>query len=233
LESYNDKPDFLGQNTTDVEEVERIAKMAYDNDMQMCVHAIGDRANKETLDIIESYTQKSDKDLRWRVEHAQHLNPNDLDRFKATGAIASMQGVHCTSDAPFVVKRLGDMRAKIGAYAWKTLLKNDVVIVNGTDTPVEDIDPFENFYASVTRKRIDNGMPFFVEQRMTREEALRSYTLDAAYGAFEDDIKGSLDAGKLADIIILDTNLLNCEDQEILNSQVLYTIVGGEIKFKK
>jgi len=200
--------------------------------MQLCVHAIGDRANKETLDIIEAYSSKDDTDLRWRVEHAQHLNPNDLNRFKETGAIASMQGIHCTSDAPFVVKRLGDIRSKVGAYAWKTLLKNDVVIVNGTDVPVEDISPFENLYASVTRKRIDNGMPFFVEQRMTREEALRSYTIDAAYGAFEENIKGSLEEGKLADIVILDTNLLTCDDQDIPSTKVLYTIVGGVVKYK-
>ena len=229
---YADKPNFYGQNTTDISEVEKIAKIAFDNKMQLCVHAIGDRANKETLDIIEAYSSKDDTDLRWRVEHAQHLNPNDLNRFKETGAIASMQGIHCTSDAPFVVKRLGDIRSKVGAYAWKTLLKNDVVIVNGTDVPVEDISPFENLYASVTRKRIDNGMPFFVEQRMTREEALRSYTIDAAYGAFEENIKGSLEEGKLADIVILDTNLLTCDDQDIPSTKVLYTIVGGVVKYK-
>ena len=215
LRPYEDKPNFYGQNTTDIADVELIAKMAYDNDMQLCVHAIGDRANKETLDIIEAYSKKDQNDLRWRVEHAQHLNPNDINRFKSTGAIASMQGIHCTSDAPFVVKRLGAMRAKVGAYAWKALLDQGVTIVNGTDVPVEEIDPFANFYASVTRKRIDNGMAFFVEQRMSREQALRSYTIDAAYGGFEEDLKGSLEVGKFADIAILDTNLLTCDDQEI------------------
>ncbi|MBT8232407.1 MAG: amidohydrolase [Bacteroidia bacterium] len=231
LQPYEDKKDFYGQNTTDIADVETIAKIAYDNDMQLCVHAIGDRANKETLDIIEKYSKSTDKNLRWRVEHAQHLNPNDINRFKSTGAIASMQGIHCTSDAPFVVKRLGSMRAKVGAYAWKALLDQDVVIVNGTDVPVEKIDPFQNFYASVTRKRIDNGMAFFVEQRMTREQALRSYTLDAAYGAFEEDLKGSLEVGKFADITILDTNLLTCGDQEIPDTKVIYTIVDGEVKY--
>ncbi|NNL91024.1 MAG: amidohydrolase [Saprospiraceae bacterium] len=231
LQPYEDKKDFYGQNTTDIADVETIAKIAYDNDMQLCVHAIGDRANKETLDIIEKYSKSTDKNLRWRVEHAQHLNPNDINRFKSTGAIASMQGIHCTSDAPFVVKRLGSMRAKVGAYAWKALLDQGVVIVNGTDVPVEKIDPFQNFYASVTRKRIDNGMAFFVEQRMTREQALRSYTLDAAYGAFEEDLKGSLEVGKFADITILDTNLLTCGDQEIPDTKVIYTIVDGEVKY--
>ena len=231
-EPYNDKPGFKGQNTTPVSEVEAIAKLAYENDMQLCVHAIGDRANKETLDIIEEYNQKK-SGMRWRIEHAQHLNPNDINRFKSTGAIASMQAVHCTSDASFVVKRLGSMRAKIGAYAWKKLLENDVVIVNGTDVPVEEINPIDNFYASVTRTRKDNGMRFYVEQRMSREQALRSYTIDAAYGAFEEDIKGSIEVGKLADFTILDTNLLNCTDDEILDAEVLFTIVGGEVKYAR
>lgn len=231
IEPYADKKDFYGQNTTDIDDVKRIAKMASDNDMQLCVHAIGDRANKETLDIIEHYSNEKGDNIRWRVEHAQHLNPGDIQRFKSTGAIASMQGVHCTSDAPFVVKRLGQLRAKIGAYAWKALLEQGVTIVNGTDVPVESVNPFENFYASVTRKRIDNGMAFFVDQRMTREQALKSYTIDAAYGAFEEDIKGSLEVGKLADIIILDTNLLECDDMEIPNTNVLYTILDGKIKY--
>lgn len=230
LEDYTDKPGFVGQNTTPVKDVATLAEIADKNNMQLCVHAIGDKANKETLDIIENYSK--DKDLRWRVEHAQHLNPNDINRFKETGAIASMQAVHCTSDAPFVVKRLGTLRSKIGAYAWRELLKNDVVIVNGTDVPVEDIDPIENFFASVTRKRSDNGMEFFVEQRMTREEALRSYTIDAAYGAFEEDIKGSIEVGKLADFTIIDKNWLNCSDEEILDTKIKYTIVGGKIKYE-
>ncbi len=232
LEPYTDKPGFYGQNTTDIDEVAAIADIAYDNDMQLCVHAIGDRANKEVLDIIEEYHNRSDDNLRWRVEHAQHLNPADIMRFRETGALASMQGVHCTSDAPFVVKRLGMLRSKIGAYAWKALLQQDVLIINGTDVPVEDIDPIRNFYASVTRKRTDNGMTFFVEQRMSREEALRSYTIDAAYGAFEEDEKGSLEVGKLGDIVIINKNLLTCDDLDILNTQIMYTIVDGKIKFR-
>jgi len=231
IEPYADKPDFYGQNTTEISTVEDLAKVAYDNNIQLCVHAIGDRANKETLDIIESYSKQSDKNLRWRVEHAQHLSPLDIQRFKSTGAIASMQGVHCTSDAPFVQRRLGLLRSKIGAYAWKALLNQGVTIVNGTDVPVEDINPIQNFYASVTRKRLDNGMEFFVENRMSREQALRSYTIDAAYGAFEDDIKGSIEIGKYADIVILDKNLITCDDLVIPDTKVVYTIVGGQVKY--
>jgi len=232
IEPYADKPDFYGQNTTEISTVESIAKVAYNNNMQLCVHAIGDRANKETLDIIESYSKQSDKNLRWRVEHAQHLSPNDIQRFKSTGAIASMQGVHCTSDAPFVQRRLGLLRSKIGAYAWKALLNQSVTIVNGTDVPVEDINPIDNFYASVTRKRLDNGMEFFVENRMSRDQALKSYTIDAAFGAFEDDIKGSIEIGKYADITILDKNLITCDDLDIPDTKVVFTIVGGEILYE-
>ena len=230
LAPYEDKPDFYGQNTTDIEEVAKIASIANKHDMQLCVHAIGDRANKEVLDIIEA-NQDGNVSKRWRVEHAQHLHPGDIMRFKNTGAIASMQAIHCTSDAPFVVKRLGQLRAKVGAYAWKALLDQGVTIVNGTDVPVEEIDPIKNFYATVTRTRVDNGMQFFVEQKMTREQAIRSYTIDAAYGAFEEDIKGSLEVGKLGDIVILSNDLVNCSDLDILETQVALTIVGGHIKY--
>ncbi len=230
LEPYEDKPDFYGQNTTDIEEVAKIATLANEHNMQLCVHAIGDRANKEVLDIFES-NKDEDNDKRWRVEHAQHLHPGDIMRFKESGAIASMQAVHCTSDAPFVVRRLGQLRAKVGAYAWKSLLDQGVTIVNGTDVPVEEIDPIKNFYATVTRTRVDNGMQFFVEQKMTRAQAIRSYTIDAAYGAFEEDIKGKLEVGKLGDMVILSNDLVKCSDLDILNTKVALTIVGGHIKF--
>ena len=232
-EPYSDKPDFYGQNTTEVSEVAKIADQALAHDLQLCVHAIGDRANTEVLDIFERASEKSsNKDLRWRVEHAQHLSISDIPRFKTIGAIASMQGIHCTSDAPYVEKRLGYQRSKEGAYPWRSLLDAGAIICNGTDAPVEDVNPIESFYASVTRKRIDNGFSFFPEQAMTRYEALKSYTLDAAYAAFEEDLKGSLESGKLADITVLSQDLLNCTDEEILEAQVLYTIVGGKIKYQ-
>lgn len=235
LKPYADKPDFLGQNTTDILEVKTIAEMALAEDMQFCVHAIGDRANRVVVDIYEGLLDQVEDGTkkRWRIEHAQHLDPADIPRFKENGIIASMQGIHCTSDAPFVEKRLGVKRAKLGAYAWRSLLDNNVIIANGTDAPVEDVDPIPSFYASVTRKRIDNGMEFFTEQAMTREEALHSYTLGNAYAAFEEDIKGSITPGKVADITIMSKDLVNCTDEEILESEVLYTIINGEIKFRK
>lgn len=234
LKSYNDKQHFVGQNTTTIEEVTNIAKLAAENDMQLCVHAIGDRANREVINIFEKNIQANpEKDWRWRIEHAQHLHPEDIPRFKKLGIIASMQGIHCTSDAPFVVDRLGEQRAREGAYPWRSLLDAGVVIANGTDAPVEDVDPIESFYASVTRKRADTGLEFFTEQKMTREEALYSYTLGNAFAGFEEEDKGSLEIGKLADMTVLTKDLRDCEDGEILDAEIVYTIVGGEVKFKQ
>ncbi len=234
LEDYSDKPGFKGQNTTSVYEVKDIADLAVANDMQFCVHAIGDRANRVVLDVFEGVLSQNSQlvDHRWRVEHAQHLDPVDIPRFAKNKIIASMQGIHCTSDAPFVVKRLGQERAQLGAYAWRSLLDAGVIVANGTDAPVEDVDPLKSFYASVTRKREDTGMAFFTEQSMTRQEAIYSYTLGNAFAAFEDNEKGSLSVGKVADMVLLSKNLVNCSDEEILQTKVLMTMVNGQIQFK-
>lgn len=234
LEDYSDKPGFKGQNTTDIKDVKKIADMAIAADMQFCVHAIGDRANRVVLDIYEGVIKanREKKDLRWRIEHAQHLDPADIPRFAQFGIIASMQGIHCTSDAPFVVKRLGDQRARLGAYAWRSLLDNGVLIANGTDAPVEDVDPIKSFYASVTRKREDSGMEFYPAQRMSREEAIYSYTLWNAYAAFEDHFKGNIVKGKVADFVVLSQDLVKCSDDDVLKTKILYTIVDGKVKYK-
>lgn len=233
LSAYNDKPGFHGQNTTPIEDVEGIADLALKHNMQLCVHAIGDRANREVLKIMEQkYAEKPNADLRWRIEHAQHMHPKDITWMQEIGVIPSMQGVHCTSDAPFVNKRLGELRAKLGAYAWRSILDTGSIIANGTDAPVEDVDPIKNFYASVTRKRVDNGLEFYVEQRMTREEALKSYTIWNAYAAKEEHLKGSIEQGKLADFTVFSNNLLNCTDDEILDTEIVMTIVGGEVKYE-
>lgn len=236
LEPYEDKRDFLGQNTTQVSDVENIADLCIENDLQLCVHAIGDRANREVLNIMEAKmaANPNKKDLRWRMEHAQHLHPDDIPRFAELGVIASMQGIHCTSDAPFVVKRLGEQRAREGAYPWRSLLDAGAVVTNGTDAPVEDVSPLESFYATVTRKRFAPPIiEFFPEQAMTREEAIHSYTLACAYAAFEEDDKGSLEPGKFADMVVLSNDLATCADEDILTTEVLMTIVGGEVKFQK
>ncbi|MEM6723209.1 MAG: amidohydrolase [Bacteroidota bacterium] len=236
LQPYNDKPGFYGQNTTPISEVENMARLAIKNGLQLCVHAIGDRANREVIDIFaNAFDQQPEevvRDFRWRVEHAQHVNVEDIPRFAKHGIIASMQGVHCTSDAPFVEKRLGERRAREESYAWRSFLDSGAIIANGTDAPVEDVDPLASFYSSVTRQP-GFGKAFFPEQSMTRVEALRSYTIDNAYAGFEESVKGSLEGGKLADLVVLSKDLVNCSDQEILEAEVLYTIIGGEIKYQK
>ena len=232
LEPYHDKPDFVGQNTTEISEVDRIADLALQHDMQLCVHAIGDRANREVLDIMaDKFSKTEATDLRWRIEHAQHLNVSDIPRFAELGVIASMQAVHATSDAPFVEKRLGTERAAEGAYAWRSLLDAGVVVTNGTDAPVEDVSPLESFYATVTRRRENPSMEFFPEQAMSREEAVRSYTLSCAYAAFEEDLKGSLEVGKMADFVVLSQDLLTCSDEELKAIQVLGTVVDGKVRY--
>ena len=142
LEPYSDKPESTGLNTTSVDSIRETARLAIANGYQLCVHAIGDRANRETLNIFEeAFKANPDKkDLRWRIEHAQHLNAADIPRFGQLGVIASMQGVHCTSDAPYVPARLGDRRAEEGAYVWQKLMKSGAVVSNGTDAPVEDVE---------------------------------------------------------------------------------------------
>ncbi len=233
LEPYADKPDSYGKNTTPIEDLVEWGEIAFDNGLQYCVHGIGDKGNQEILNIFEEQFKKdpSKTDLRWRIEHAQHLDTTDIPRFKELGVIASIQAIHCTSDAPYVIDRLGEERARYGAYPWRSLLESGAVVLNGTDAPVEDVSALASYYASVTRKRSDSGMEFFPEQKMSREEALYSYTMANAYGAFEEDLKGSLSEGKLADIIVLSNDLLACPEEEILKTKVHMTFVGGALKY--
>jgi predicted amidohydrolase YtcJ len=238
LEPYADKPDSTGLNTTPVDDIRATAKLAMQHGYQLCVHAIGDRANRETLNIFEEAFKANpdkkpgSKDLRWRVEHAQHLNPSDIPRFGALGVIASMEGVHCTSDAPYVLARLGPKRAEEGAYVWQKLMKSGAVVTNGTDAPVEDVDPIASYYATVSRK-LKDGSVFFPDQRMSRMEALKSYTINGAFAAFEEESKGSLKPGKYADVVVLSKDIMTIPEDEIPSAQVLYTIVGGKVRYKK
>jgi predicted amidohydrolase YtcJ len=234
LEPYADLPTSTGLNTTPIEELKETARLAIENDFQLCTHAIGDRANREVLNIYEqAFADHSEKkDLRWRVEHAQHLGPSDIPRFGRLGVIAAMQGVHCTSDGPWVVKKLGEERAKEGAYVWRSIMDGGAVICNGTDAPVEDIDPIPSFYATVTRK-MKGGTAFFPEQRLSREEALRTYTLNGAYAAFQENLLGSLKPGKLADITVLSKDIITVAEEEIPKTEVRLTIVGGQVLYQK
>ncbi|MBI5362816.1 MAG: amidohydrolase [Planctomycetes bacterium] len=233
LAGKDEKPASAGLNTTELAVLEESAKLAKEHDLQLCIHAIGDRANREVLDLYERVLGKDAKTLdhRWRVEHAQHLDPLDVPRFATLGVVAAMQGVHCTSDGPWVASRLGEEPAGTTSYVWRTLLDSGCVIANGTDAPVEDVDPLPSFAASVTR-RMPSGAAFHGEQCMTREEALRSYTLAAAFAAHEDDVKGSLVVGKYADVVILDQDLRTCPDEAITKTKVLYTIVGGRVAYE-
>ena len=235
LEPYEDLPNSRGLVLETVEEIETTAAIANANGLQVNTHAIGTRANREVLDLYERVWQSTDTNgpnLRWRIEHAQHIHPGDIQRFADLGVIAAIQGVHCTSDGPWISTRLGPKRTARTSYRWRDLLDAGVRINNGTDAPVEDINPFASYAASVTRI-MNNGKAFFPEQGMTRLEALRSYTLGNAYSAFEENIKGSLEIGKLADLAVLSDNLLTAPDAELANIQVDYTLVGGEIRYMR
>jgi predicted amidohydrolase YtcJ len=234
LEPYADLPSSTGINVDKIEDIAETARLAIENGFQLCTHAIGDRANREVLNIYEAAfkAHPDKKDLRWRIEHAQHLNAADIPRFGALGVIAAMQTIHCTSDAPYVLVRLGAQRAEEGAYVWQKLMKSGAIICDGTDTPVEDVNPILNFYAAVTRKLRD-GTVFYPDQRMTREEALKSYTWNAAYSGFEEGTRGSLVAGKLADITVLTKDILTIPEDEILTAAVKYTIVGGKLMYSR
>jgi len=233
LDPYADL-DTTGLVLEPVAEIEETARIAMRHGFQLNTHAIGDRANREVLDIYQRAFEANpdETDLRWRIEHAQHLHPDDVPRFAALGVIASMQGVHCTSDAPWVPKRLGAERAARESYLWRSLLDSGAVVTNGTDTPVEDVDPIASFYASVSRRMAD-GAVFVPEQRMTRMEALRSYTLSGAYAAFEEGIKGSLTPGKLADVTVLSKDILEVPESEIRDARVDLTIVGGDVRYRR
>jgi predicted amidohydrolase YtcJ len=233
LQPYTDKPDSVGLATGNIPDLKRIAELAIQHGFQFCIHAIGDRANREVLDIyqqvFEAHPDK--KDLRWRIEHAQHLSAADIPRFGKMGVIAAMQGIHCTSDAPYVLLRLGPQRAEEGAYVWQKLMKSGAVVANGTDAPVEDVSPLACFYASVSRK-LKDGTVFYPDQRMSRYEALKSYTWNNAYAAFEENLKGSLAIGKLADITVLSRDIMTIPEEEIMSTDVVYTIVGGKVVFQ-
>ncbi|UCC61767.1 MAG: amidohydrolase family protein, partial [Anaerolineae bacterium] len=209
-------------------------ELAIQHGYQMAIQGIGDRAIRELLNIYEQIFQENPekKDLRWLIEHCQVIHPDDLPRFSGLGVIASVRGVFATSDGPWVVKRLGEKRARERGYLYQTLMRSGAVVVNGTDPPVEDIDPIANFYCSVTRKMPD-GSPFFPEQRLTRQQALESYTVNGAYAAFEEETKGTLAPGKLADITVLSRDIMTIPDEEILSAKVVCTIIGGEVKYRK
>ena len=234
LEPYSDSPSSVGLPTNSPESIAETARIALENNVQLCTHGIGDRANREVLNVYErAFKMRPDqKDLRWRIEHAQHISAADIPRFGQLGVIAAMQGIHATSDAPYVLARLGPRRAEEGAYVWQKLMNSGAIVANGTDVPVERIDPMANFYATVTRKTKD-GSVFFGDQKMSRAEALKSYTWNGAFAAKEETLKGSLAVGKLADITVLSKDIMTIPEDQITSTTVSYTIVGGKVAYQR
>ncbi len=234
LEPYTDLPRSGGFNVTPVPEIRRSAELALEHGYQMAIQAIGDRAVRVLLDIYKDVgsTHADPKGLRWRIEHAQVIHPDDLARFAREGVIPSVQGQFACSDGPWVKDRLGEGRTRERGYLFRTLMESGAVVTNGTDPPVEDIDPIASFDCSVTR-RLPDGSVFAPDQRLSREQALRSYTWNNAIAAFEEDVKGSLAVGKLADVTVLSKDILTIPDAELRRAEVVYTIVGGKVRYDK
>lgn len=237
LNEYTDRPGHFGMATQSIDYVYEVSKNGLKHGFQVNAHAIGDRANREILNQYQKVFNENPKktnDLRWRIEHAQHIDPEDIPRFGELGVIPSIQGIHMSSDRPWAINRLGRKRIVESAYVWRDLIDHGAVIVNGTDVPVEPIDPLASFYASVTRKTL-KGVPnngYEPKQKMTRLEALKSYTINAAYAAFEEKIKGSIEIGKYADFTVLSKNIITVPENQLLNTKVLYTIINGKIEYK-
>ncbi|MBW3470171.1 amidohydrolase [Arthrospiribacter ruber] len=237
LEDYEDKPGHRGHETMPIDLVSRVSEKGLELGFQVCSHAIGDRTNREVLDRYEAAFAKFPevKDHRFRVEHAQHLHPDDISRFGEMGVIAAIQAIHLSSDRPWAIGRLGAKRIKDGAYVWQKLLQSGAVISNGTDAPVEPLNPVPSFFASVTRKTLkmtpEGG--YEPDQKMTREQALKSYTLDGAYAEFEEDFKGSIEVGKAADFTVFNQDIMTVPDNQLLDTKVKMTIVGGRIVYQE
>jgi predicted amidohydrolase YtcJ len=235
LEPYDDEPGTRGLLTTPPEEIYAQTLAASKAGFQTAVHAIGDRANRIVLDTFERVQREvpGSRALRMRVEHAQILDAKEIPRFAALGVIASMQATHATSDMPWVPARIGRARMEEGAYVWRKILSTGAVIANGSDFPVEEPDPMRGLYAAVTRQD-GSGQPrggWMADQRMTREEALVSFTRSAAFAAHAESLSGSLEAGKLADLVVLSSDIMRVPPPDMLGTTVRLTIVGGEIVY--
>ncbi|HKZ72649.1 MAG TPA: amidohydrolase, partial [Steroidobacteraceae bacterium] len=235
LEPYADDPGNSGLTVTPPGKLASAIRLALARGFQVSTHAIGDRGNRIVLDLYErELARAGGADRRLRIEHAQMLDAADIPRFARLGVIASMQTIHATSDRPWAADRIGLARLKEGAYAWRKLLSSGARIANGTDAPVEPLDPIRNFYAAVTRMN-ERGQPaggFDPEERMTRAEALRAMTLDGAYASFQERELGSLVTGKRADIVVLSGDIMTLPEARILESRVEYTIVGGKVAYE-
>jgi predicted amidohydrolase YtcJ len=236
IEHYHDDPGNSGLLFYDQQELNEMVIKGASNGFQMNIHAIGDAANRQVLDAFQNAKEElgDQSDLRHRVEHAQIVHPDDIPRFVELDLIASMQPTHATSDMNMAEDRVGSERME-GAYAWQTFLDQGTVIAGGSDFPVEDVNPFYGLYSSITRQD-HGGMPpggWYSEHRLSREETLRIFTRDAAYSAHQEDVLGTLEAGKWADFILIDRDIFEVDASEIWQTEVLETWVAGEKVYQK
>ena len=234
LAPYADLPRSTGLPLEQPSSLQEVADIAMRHDFQLATHAIGDRANREVLDVYERAfrANPAKTDRRWRIEHAQHIAAPDVPRFAQLGVIASMQGIHTISDAPWIPTKLGKERAEAESYLFRSLWDSGAIVTNGTDTPVEDVNPIPSFYGMVARVAKD-GKVFVPSQRLTRAEALRAYTLNNAYASFMERDLGSLTPGKYADVTVLSKDIMTIPEAEIPSARADYTIVGGKVRFER
>lgn len=235
LDPYSDDPGNYGLLVSTPQHIQAVATEALRHGFQVCTHAIGDRANRLVLDAYQAaLAAVPTADARFRIEHAQVLNHSDIPRFAELGVIPSMQTTHQTSDMYWAQQRLGGGRV-YGAYAWRALLETGVVIPNGTDFPVEAVNPMRTFHAAFSRQDEQNWPPggWHPEERMTRQEALESMTIWPAYAAFEESVLGSLTPGKYADFTVLDRDIMRAPAEDILATQVVATYVGGRTVYER
>jgi len=235
LDPYEDDPGNRGHNTVPLEELESVVRLALQHGYQVGTHAIGDRANQAVLDVYTAAFEEmpdAAEDARFRIEHSQILHPYDVPRFADLGVVAAMQGIHAISDGPWTPDRLGETRTLERAYQFRSLIDAGVTVMNGTDAPVEDVNPIPSYYGTVVG-RMNNGEVLNPDQLMTRMEGLEAYTINAAYGSYEEFSKGSITPGKLADIGVLSQDILEIPDEQILDTRVELTIAGGEIVFTR
>jgi predicted amidohydrolase YtcJ len=234
LEPYSDFPATKGLMTTPAADIHALTKSSLQRGFQVCTHAIGDAANRLTLDAYELAQGEvpEARDARLRVEHAQVLASDDIPRFVKAGVIPSMQPTHCTSDMDWAEKRLGPQRIK-GAYAWRSLLKTGAHLPLSSDFPGETLNPFYGIYAAMTRQDPQGNPPggWYPEQKLTLDEALKGYTVEAAYAEFEEGVKGRIEQGRLADLIVLSVDITKLAPKQILSERVLRTFIGGRVVY--
>ena len=235
FEPYTQDPSTSGLYVIDPEELKQQILEADKMGLQVAVHSIGDKANSDLLDIFAEIIKTNDPgERRHRIEHAQHMHPKDYQRFARLGIIASMQPYHAIDDGRFAEKRIGAQRCR-NTYAFKSFLDNDVMLAFGSDWDVAPLDAILGIYAAVTRRTLDGANPngWIPEQKITVEQAIQAYTMAPAYASFQENIKGTITPGKLADIVVLSQDILSIPPEKIENSEVLLTIVNGQVVFEK